>query len=175
MLKTIAIIVVAVIAIVLIYAATRPDTFRVERTVAIKAPPDKIFAILNDFQKWPAWSPYEKKDPAMKRRLSGAASGKGSVYEWEGNKDIGQGRMEIMDTAPPSKVTIKIDFLKPMEAHNTVEFIVEPKGDATNVTWAIYGPSPYLSKLMGLFFNFDRMIGKDFEAGLADLKAMAEK
>jgi carbon monoxide dehydrogenase subunit G len=139
------------------------------------APPEKIFAFINDFHSWGTWSPYEKKDPAMKRTVSGAASGKGAVYEWEGNKEIGKGRMEITETSPPSRVTIKLDFVKPFEAHNIVDFTLEANGDSTNVTWAIHGPSPFISKVIGIFCNMDRMIGKDFEAGLADLKTIAEK
>jgi carbon monoxide dehydrogenase subunit G len=175
MVKTIVIIVVVLPAALLIYAATRPDTFQVQRATSIKAPPEKIFALINDFHSWGAWSPYEKKDPAMKRTLSGAASGKGAVYEWEGNKDIGKGRMEITETSPPSRVTIKLDFVKPFEAHNIVDFTLEANGDSTNVTWAIHGPSPYMSKVMGIFLNMDRMIGKDFETGLAALKTVTEK
>ena len=175
MFKTIAIVVVVLIAAVLIFAATKPDTFRVQRAASIKAPPEKIFALINDLRSFNTWNPYEKKDPAMKRTYSGAASGKGAIYEWDGNKDIGQGRMEITDTSPPSKVTFQLDFVKPFEAHNIAEFRLEPAGDATNVTWALHGPSPYVSKLMGVFFNMDKMIGKDFEDGLANLKAIAEK
>jgi carbon monoxide dehydrogenase subunit G len=175
MFKAIAIVVVALPVALLIYAASNPDTFRVQRTTSIKAPPEKIFALINDFDRWGAWSPYEKKDLAMKRTLSGAANGKGAVYEWEGNKDIGKGRMEITDASPPSKVTIKLDFVKPFEAHNIVDFTLEAKGDSTNVTWAIHGPSPYVSKVMSLFVSMDRMIGNDFEAGLTDLKAATEK
>ena len=175
MIKTIAIAVVLLLAAVLIFAATRPDTLRVQRATSIKAPPEKIFPLINDFDRWGAWSPYEKKDPAMKRSRSGAASGKGAVYAWEGNGEVGAGRMEIADTTAPSKVTINLDFVKPFEAHNVVDFTLEPKGDATSVTWAMHGPAPYISKLMGLFFNMDRMIGNDFEAGLANLKAIAEK
>ena len=174
MLKKIAIAVVIIIAAFLGYAATRPDTFRVERTTSIKAPPEKIFPLINDLHRWDAWSPFEKKDPAMKRTFGSATSGKGAVYEWEGNKEIGKGRMEIADTSPPSRVTIKLDFVKPFEAHNTVDFTLEPRGETTNVTWAIHGPSPFISKVIGIFCNMDKMIGKDFEAGLANLKAVAE-
>lgn len=175
MFKIIAIVVVVLIVAALLFATTRPDTFRVQRTTTIKAPPQKVFALINDFQHWSSWSPYEKKDPAMQRTRSGAASGAGSVYEWEGNKDVGQGRMEITDAAPPSRITIQLDFIKPFAAHNTAEFTLQPTGEATSVTWAIYGPNQYISKLMGLFLNMDNLIGKDFEAGLADLKALAEK
>jgi polyketide cyclase/dehydrase/lipid transport protein len=177
MLKTlaiIAVIVVVVIAGILIYAATKPDSFRVQRTANIKAPPDKIQALIADLKAWPAWSPYEKKDPAMKRSYGAVTAGKGATYAWEGNKDVGQGSMEILESSP-QKVLIKLDFLKPFEAHNKGEFMLVPKGDTTDVTWAIYGPSPYMSKLMSTFMDFDKMIGRDFEQGLADLKAAAEK
>ena len=175
MLKISAIVVVVLIVALLVFAATRPDTLRVQRATSINAPPEKIFPLINDLHRWGAWSPYEKKDPMMKRTHSGAANGKGAVYEWEGNKEIGKGRMEIAESSPPSKVIIKLDFVKPFEAHNIVEFTLEPKGDSTNVTWAMHGPSPYISKLMGIFINMDSMIGKDFETGLANLKTVAEK
>ena len=178
MIKTIAIIaIIAVVLIagVLIFAATKPDIFRVQRTASIKAPPEKIFAFINDFKRWDAWSPWEKKDPAMKRTYGAATSGKGAMYAWEGNKDVGQGSMEIAESVPPSKVTLKLDFVKPFEAHNIVEFTLEPKGDTTNVTWAMQGPTPYFAKIIHVFINMDSMVGKDFETGLANLKAAAEK
>jgi uncharacterized protein YndB with AHSA1/START domain len=174
MFKVIGIAVLVLIVGVLVFAATRPDSFRVQRTASIKAPPEKVFALINDLKGWNAWSPYEKKDPAMKRTLSGAPTGKGATYEWSGNKDVGKGRMEITDAAPPSKVLIKLDFIEPFEAHNTAQFDLQARGDMTDVTWAIYGPSPFVTKLMGLFFNMDTMIGRDFETGLANLKAVAE-
>jgi hypothetical protein len=167
-------VILVVIAGTLIYASTKPDVFRVERTVSIKASPDKIFPLIVDLKSWTAWSPYEKKDPELKRTFGPITSGKGATYSWDGNKNVGQGSMEIVD-ASPSKVVIKLDFVKPFEAHNTAEFIVQPKGDSSSLTWAIYGPSPIVSKVMSLFINMDTMIGKDFEAGLADLKALAEK
>jgi len=172
--KKIAIAVVVLLAALLIYAATQPDTFRIQRATSIKAPPEKIFAVLNDFMRWEAWSPWEKKDPAMKRTFSAVTSGKGAVYAWEGNSDVGHGRMEIAESVAPSKVAIKLDFVKPFETHNMVEFTLEPKGDSTNVTWAMQGPMPYISKLITVFVNMDSMVGKDFEAGLANLKAVAE-
>ncbi len=167
-------VILVVIAGVLIYASTKPDIFRVERTVSIKAAPDKIFPLIIDLKSWTAWSPYEKKDPELKRTFGPITSGKGATYSWDGNKNVGQGSMEILD-ASPGKVVIKLDFVKPFEAHNTAEFIVQPKGDSSSLTWAIYGPSPIISKVMSLFINMDTMIGKDFEAGLADLKALVEK
>lgn len=175
MLKTIAIVIGIAITLLLAYAATRPDTFRVERTINIKAPQEKVFALIHDFHAWPRWSPWEKLDLNMKRTYSGPDSGKGAAYAWEGNDKVGQGRMEILETAAPSKVVIKLDFLKPFEAHNTAEFVMVAQGDSTNVTWAMYGPSPYLSKLIGVFVSMDSMVGKDFETGLANLKAVAEK
>jgi len=176
MFKTIAIVVVALITAVLAYAATKPDTFRVQRAASIKAPPEKVFALLNDFRRWDAWSPWEKKDPAMKRTFgSDATSGKGATYAWEGNSDVGQGRMEIAESVPPSRVRIKLDFVKPFETHNIVEFTLEAKGDVTNVTWAMHGPNPYMAKVMQVFFSMDNMVGKDFETGLGNLKAVAEK
>jgi len=171
----IAAVIVVVVAGVVIYAATQPDSFRVQRSASIKAPPDKVFAMINDLKAWAGWSPYEKKDPAMKRTFGAITAGKGATYAWQGDSNVGEGRMEIVESAPPNKVVIKLDFLKPFEAHNTAEFTLEPKGDGTLVTWAIYGPSAYVTKVMGLFFNIDTMIGRDFEAGLADLKTAAEK
>jgi uncharacterized protein YndB with AHSA1/START domain len=175
MLKTIAIVVVVLVGALLAFAATKPDTFQVQRAASIKAPPEKIFPRINDLHSWGAWSPWEKLDPAMKRTHSGAASGKGAVYEWEGNGEVGAGRMEIVEASPPSAVKIKLDFLKPFEAHNFAEFTLEPKGDTTHVTWAMYGPNNYVSKLMSVFFSMDSMVGKSFETGLANLKAATEK
>jgi uncharacterized protein YndB with AHSA1/START domain len=175
MLKTIAIILVIAILALLAFAATRPDSFRVQRQTSITAPPDKIFALVNDFHNWASWSPWEKLDPEMKRSFSGTPSGKGTVYEWAGTGKVGAGRMEILDAPPPSKVVIKLDFLKPFEGHNTAEFTLQPQGDATQLTWVMYGPAPFISKLMGVFFNMDKLIGADFETGLANLKRVAEK
>jgi carbon monoxide dehydrogenase subunit G len=174
MFKVIGIVIVVLIAAVLILAATRPDTFRVQRAASIKAPPEAIFSLINDFHRWGTWSPWEKKDPAMKRTFGAATRGKGAVYAWEGNKDVGQGRMEIAESVPPSRVAIKLDFVQPFEAHNTVEFTLEPNGDATNVTWTMQGDTPYFAKIIHLFIDMDRMVGKDFETGLANLKPAAE-
>jgi hypothetical protein len=177
MLKTLAIIgVVIVVAIagILLYAATKPDSFRVQRVVLINAPSDKVFPLINDIKAWTVWSPYEKKDPAMKRTYGAVTAGKGATYAWDGDKNVGQGSMEIVESGP-RKILIKLDFLKPFEAHNMGEFLLEPKGDSTSVTWATYGPSPYMSKVIGTFMNIDDLIGRDFEKGLADLKAAAEK
>lgn len=175
MLKTIALVVVLAIAAVLIYAATRPDSFRVQRVATIKAPPEKIFPLINDLKAFAGWSPYEKKDLAMKRSFEGPASGPGARYAWDGNKDIGQGSLEVTEAQAPTRVLMKLDFVRPFEAHNLAEFTLVPRGDVTELTWAMYGPSPYISKLMGVIFNFDKMVGKDFEEGLATLKSQAER
>ncbi len=150
-----------------------PDTFRIERRAAIAAPPEKIFPLINDLAAWRAWSPWEKLDPNMQRTYGASTTGVGGNYAWE-SKKAGAGRMEIVESGP-SKIVIKLDFLKPFAAHNMVEFLLQPEGAATTVTWAMYGPQPFMSKLMGLFFNMDKLVGKDFETGLANLKAEAEK
>ena len=175
MIKTIALSIAVLLAALLIYAATKPDSFRIERTTAIKAPPEKIFVLINDFHQWESWSPWEKIDPALKRTYSGAASGKGAVYEWNGNKDIGQGRMEIVESSPSSKIVLNLDFVTPFEAHNFVEFSLSAEGDSTTVTQAMYGPSPYISKLMTIFFSMEKMVGDKYEEGLDNLKKLAEK
>jgi len=174
-LKKIAIVVAVIVAAILAFAATRPDSFRVVRTTSIKAPPEKIYPLLADFHAWPAWSPWEKLDPALRRTFSGAPSGKGAVYEWAGDGKVGAGRMEITDAVVPSKVAIQLDFAAPIEARNVTAFTLAPAAGATNVTWDMSGPSNYLTKVMGVFVSMDSMIGKDFEAGLANLKAAAEK
>jgi uncharacterized protein YndB with AHSA1/START domain len=168
-------VVLASIAAILVYAATKPDSFRVERSTAMNAPPEKIFPYIDGLKRWTAWSPYEGRDPAMKRAYSGAESGKGAVYEWDGNDNVGKGRMEIVDSTPPNRVVIKLDFLKPFEGHNMAELTVEPKGGQTIVTWAMYGPSTFMTKLIGTFMDMDDMIGRDFAAGLAKLKTVVEK
>ena len=175
MLKIILIVIVVLVAGVLGFAATKPDTFSVQRSPGIKAPPEKIFAVLNDFHRWPDWSPWEKLDPAMKRTQSGAASGKGAIYEWDGNSKAGAGRMEIIESTPASKLGIQLDFIKPFEGHNIAEFSLTPEPDATRVNWVMHGPTPFVSKVMQVFVSMDTLIGKDFEEGLANLKVLAEK
>lgn len=175
MLLTITIMIVLLFAAVLTYAATRPDTFRIERSISIIAPPEKIFSLIDNFHQWEAWSPWEKIDPACTRSYSGADSGKGAVYRWQGNQNIGQGRMEIIESSPFSKMVIDIDFIKPFAAHNTIEFFLEHQGDTVKVTQAMYGPSPFISKLMGLFCSMEKMVGHKYEEGLESIKAIAEK
>ncbi len=171
----IAILLALLIAGFLILASMRPNTFRVQRSIDINAPPEKIYPLINDYKHWASWSPYEKMDSAMKRTFSGAPSGKGAVYEWNGNKNIGRGRMEIIDATPPSKIGIKLDFFSPFEAHNIAEFTMQPKGDVTNVTWAMHGPVPFMAKIMHMIFSMDRMVGGQFAEGLANMKAVAER
>jgi uncharacterized protein YndB with AHSA1/START domain len=173
-LLVIAIILVVCVAAVLAYAATKPDTFTLQRSATIKAPPERIFALINDFHSWPQWSPWEKLDPNLKRTFSGATSGKGAVYEWEGDKKVGAGRMEILDAPPPRQITIKLDFKRPFEANNTAEFTLQPQGDATAVTWVMRGKNIFIGKVMSIFVDMDKMVGKDFETGLANLKAATE-
>ena len=174
MLKKILFVVVILIAGIFAVALTKPDTFSVQRSVSIKAPPEKIFAVLNDFKRWPEWSPWEKLDPAMQRSHSGTPSGKGAAYAWKGNSEVGAGRMEIRESSPPNRVSMQLDFIEPFEGHNTADFTLAAKGDTTDVTWTMTGPTPLASKLMQVFVSMDTMIGKDFEAGLANLKALTE-
>lgn len=172
MLQIIAIAAGAAIAGVLGVAATRPGTFRWQRSTTIAAPPQAIHPLIADFRRWADWSPYEKLDAEMKKTYGGAASGVGATYAWEGKK-AGSGRMEIRESTP-SRILIQLDFSRPFEAHNTAEFTLEPRGGSTHVTWAMYGPSPFVSKVMGVVMNLEKMMGKDFETGLASLKAIAE-
>ena len=171
----IAVILAVAIAAVLILAATKPTTLRVQRSVSINAPPELIFSLISDFHQWVTWSPYEQKDPAMKRTYSGTERGRGAVYAWDGDKNVGSGRMEILDVSAPSKIVIKLDFFKPFEGHNTAEFTMLPQGDGTHVTWLMHGPARFVTRLIQVFMNLDHMIGKDFEAGLANLKKLTEK
>jgi uncharacterized protein YndB with AHSA1/START domain len=174
-LAIIAVVLAIAIAIVLILASTKPNVFSVRRAASMKAPPETIFALINDFHQWANWSPWEHKDPAMQRTYSGAASGEGAVYAWDGDRNVGSGRMEILEASAPSKIVIKLDFFKPFEAHNTAEFTMLPQGDATNLTWVMHGPASLMSRVMQVFINLDRMIGKDFETGLSNLKRATEK
>jgi uncharacterized protein YndB with AHSA1/START domain len=171
----VAVILAIAIAAVLILAATKPNKLRVERTATIKAPAETIFPLINDFRKWRTWSPYETKDPAMKRTYGGAESGKSATYAWDGDRNVGSGRMEILDVSAPQKIVIKLDFFTPFEGHNTAEFTMLPQEDGTHVTWLMHGPANFMSRLIQVFINLDNMIGKDFEAGLANLKKVVEK
>jgi hypothetical protein len=174
MFKKIAIVLAVLIVGVLVFAATKPDTFHVERTATIAAPPERIQPLIADFRRWTEWSPWEKLDPKMQRTYSGTASGEGAIYEWAGDSSIGAGRMEIV-TATPTEVDIKLDFIEPMQSSNKAKFVLTPASNATTVVWSMDGPLPYISKVMTVFVSMDTLLSKDFEKGLADLKAAAEK
>jgi Polyketide cyclase / dehydrase and lipid transport len=160
---------------ILIYASTRPNTFRIERSVLIKGTQARIFGNINDLSKWPTWSPWEKLDPKVQRTLSDPTSGVGASYAWEGNRKVGKGSMEIVESVKSNKVVMKLEFYKPFRASNIAEFTLTKKGTSTEVTWAMYGPQPYKSKLMGTLMDIDGMVGKQFAEGLANLKALVEK
>jgi polyketide cyclase/dehydrase/lipid transport protein len=171
----IAIVLALAIALVLILAAGKPDTFRVTRAAVVKAAPETLFPLIADFREWGKWSPWEGRDPALKRTFSGPERGAGAIYAWDGNRSVGAGRMEITRASAPSDIVIKLDFIKPFEGHNVAEFTLSPQGSGTDVTWVMHGPAPFVSKVMQVFMDMDRMIGRDFEAGLANLKKVAER
>lgn len=164
----------AIVAAILGFAATKPGAFQIQRSTTMKAAPDTIAAHIHDFHKWTAWSPWENLDPNLQRTYGGAPAGKGAVYAWEGNKQVGAGRMEITDAAT-QKTTIKLDFFRPFEAHNITEFRLTPRDGSTDVTWSMTGTNPYLMKVFGVFMNMDKMVGNDFEKGLSKLKSVSEQ
>ncbi len=174
MIKKLAIGIAAAIAIILALASMQPNDFKVIRSTTIKAPADKIIPLISDFHQWGSWSPWEKMDPAMVRTHRGAASGKGAHYHWKGNDQVGEGHMEVLDVTA-NAVNIKLDFLTPFEAHNMADFMLDTKGDTTTVTWTMSGPANFATKVMGLFVSMDKMVGPDFEKGLASMKAVAER
>lgn len=163
-----------ILAAIVLYAASRPDQFHVERSVSIKAPPEKIFPLINDLHAWNDWTPYNK-DPAMKKTFSGSNQGVGASYAWEGNKEVGKGDITITASTPPSKIVFDLHMIEPFEGRNVAAFTLSAAGDTTNVTWSLDDQQKLLVKIMGLFFNMDKMIGKDFEAGLSKLKTVAER
>jgi uncharacterized protein YndB with AHSA1/START domain len=167
--------IVALTGALLAFVLTRPDTFRVQRTTVIEAPPERIFPFIEDFRKHALWSPYEQFDPSMSRSYSGSKRGKGAVYEWDGKGKVGKGRMEIAHTSPPLMAVIRLDFVRPFRTQNIVEFTLRPEGSSTNVSWAMRGANPLIAKVLQLVSNMDRVVGKDFETGLANLKALAEE
>ncbi len=173
--RLIVILVLLVIAVLLIYASTRPSTFRTQRSTSIKASADKIFAIINDHINWASWSPWQKLDPNMQSTISTPSSGVGATYEWIGNSKAGAGRVTIIESLSPSKIRSHLEMFKPFKAENSVEFTLEQLGDSTNVTWEMSGRQNLMMKVMGIFVNCNDMVGKDFEAGLANLKTIAEK
>jgi hypothetical protein len=175
MIKTLLLLVLAALVLLLAFAATRPDTFRVERSTRIAATAERVFPLIADLRAFNTWNPYARKDPSMATQFTGPASGPGARLDFSGNKAVGKGRITVTGTAAPSEVTMLLDMFEPFEGHNTVVFSLVPQGADTRVTWAMHGPSAFITKLMGLFLDMDQMIGQDFEAGLANLKALAEK
>ena len=174
MLWKILIVAAALIVVFLIVVALQPSTFRVVRTATIAAPPEAVFAQVNDFHKWAAWSPWEHKDPAMKRTYEGPAAGMGSVYKWAGNKDVGEGGMTIVDSRPSDLIRIRLEFLKPFAATNQTEFSFKPQGHQTAVTWTMTGTNNFMGKLFCMFMDMDKLVGSDFEKGLAGMKSVVE-
>jgi len=175
MFKKIALIIAALLAVLLVVALTKPDTFTVERTISIDAPPQTVYSLIDDFHQWEKWSPWEKLDPAMKRTHSGPSSGVGAVYEWQGNSDVGQGRMEMTEAYPPNRLVIQLDFVAPMQANNVTEFLLTPQDGGTYVRWTMSGANNFMSKVVQVFMSMDALVGGDFESGLTDMKAAAEK
>jgi len=169
------VILLLVLFVLVLFALAKPNEFSIRRSISIHAPPEKVYRLIIDFREWPKWSPWEKLDPGMRKTMSGAESGPGSVYEWDGNKKVGAGRMEITDAAPPSRIGIKLNFLRPFAAENRTVFTLVPAGDGTNVTWEMSGVNNLAFKIMGILMNMDKMVGRDFEKGLAAMKAEAER
>lgn len=174
MIATLALVVAVALAALLLYAATRPDTLHIARSVRIQAPADAIKPLINDMQRFNTWNPFNRKDPAMKGSYRGPSSGPGAVYDFDGNRNVGKGSIAIIEPSAPNRVTMTLDMTAPMACHNVIDFTLDRQGEATVVTWAMRGPCPFLGKLMGVIFNMDKMVGRDFEAGLSSLKTLAE-
>lgn len=175
MLFNILLLVAVIIAALLIIAAFRPSEFRIMRSITMAAPPSAVFARVNDFRQWLPWSPWEKMDPALQRDYSGSSDGIGAIYDWNGNREVGMGRMTIIESRPVALIRIKLEFIKPMPGLATAEFSFRPEGHTTAVTWSMHSTnSNFLCKLMGMFMNMDKMVGTQFEKGLSDLKAVTE-
>lgn len=178
MIKKIILGILAVILIVVVgfcaIVAMRPNDFTITRTASVNAPPEKVFEQVNDFHKWEGWSPWAKLDPAMKTTYSGPESGPGASYSWVGNDQVGEGKMTIAESHPNQHVKIDLEFIKPWQAQNVTEFTMVPNGANTNVTWTMSGKNNFVGKAFGMVMNMDKMIGDDFDKGLAQLKAAAE-
>jgi uncharacterized protein YndB with AHSA1/START domain len=169
MLVTIAVVLIVVLGAFAIFVATRPGDFRITRSRTVSAPPAVVHGYVNDFHKWPEWSPWEKLDPTMKKEISGPPTGPGATYYWTGNNKVGEGRMTITDSRPPQSVTLRLEFMRPWKATNTTQFDFVPSGSGTNVTWAMTGQNNFMAKAFGVFMNLDKVVGTDFEKGLASL------
>ena len=163
------------IVTILIIAATKPKTFRIQRSISIAAPPERVFAFIDDFHKWPEWAPQDKEDPSMTRTYSGSRNGTGAECEWTSSGSAGKGRMLITESVPPTRISIGVDWMKPFVAHNANEFVLEAVGTSTIVTWTMQGPNLYVMKVMSVFVNMDGTMGKHFETGLRNLKAVVER
>ena len=174
MLIKIVIALAAIVVVLVVVIATRPTEFRVQRSATLSAPVPVVFAQVNDFHKWEAWSPYVKRDPAMRKSFEGAPAGVGAIYTWSGNNEVGEGRTTIIESRPGELIRIKLEFARPFASTSTAEFTFKPAGERTVVTWALDGQNGFPAKAMGLVMNMDRMIGDDFEKGLAQIKAIAE-
>ena len=174
MIKKILIVIAVIIVVFAIIVALQPAQFRIARSASISAPPPAVFAQVNDFHKWEAWNPWGKIDPAMKQTYAGALSGNGAIYTWAGNNEVGEGRMTITESRPSELVRVKLEFFKPIAATNTAEFTFKPEGNQTVVTWAMFGDKNFMAKAVHLFMNMDKMIGDQFEKGLADMKSIVE-
>lgn len=175
MIKQLLLVVLSIMAMVAALAYRKPDNFRVERSTMIKAPPERVFALINDFHNFSVWSPWERLDPDMTRSITGSATGKGAIYEWSGNLKAGAGRMEILESTSSSRVRMRLDFARRIFSTNTAEYTLAAHGDSTKVTWVMYGPSPFLSKVVQVYRTMDEMIGDDLAKGLVAMKTAAEK
>jgi hypothetical protein len=174
MLKKILIAIAAIIGVFVVVVALQPSEFRIVRSANISAPAPAVFAQVNDFHNWEAWSPWAKLDPAAKVIFEGPPAGKGAIFRWAGNKDVGEGSMTITDSRPSDLVRIKLEFLKPFEATNTAEFTFKPEGNRTAVTWSMEGKNNFIAKAVCLFMNMEKMVGGQFEEGLASMKSVVE-
>ncbi len=174
MLKTVGIILLVLVGALLLMASREPDAFAIERSIVVSAPPVAIYPVIADLRQWSTWSPYEKLDPQMKKVFNGTPGAAGASYYWSGNAKAGEGTITVRELMPPSKITMQLDMLKPIEGHNVVEFNLETTDGGTRVTWAMRGANSFLSKIVGVFMNMDTMIGKDFEDGLSSLKTQVE-
>lgn len=175
MIPKILLVLLALIAATLIYAAAEPSTFHVERSVTIKASPEKVFPLIDDLHSWPLWAPQDREDPTMKRTFAGAESGTGATSDWSGSRNSGKGRMSITESIPAKSVTIAVDWERPFRVRNINEFRLEPDGLNTRVSWSMTGPNLFVMKLMSVFTSMNRMIGQHFEHGLDNLKTAAEQ
>lgn len=165
---------VALVVVLAIVVSMQPGEFRYTRSATIAASPEKVFAHVNNFHKWEDWSPWAKRDPNCKTSYDGPETGEGAKFAWDGNKDVGAGNMTIIESAPHKMIAIRLEFLKPMKAINTAEFTFTPVGNQTQVTWSMFGKNSFMGKAFGLIVDCDKMIGKDFEQGLATMKSVVE-